>query len=237
MDQARCQLHEGNPMKILSTPPATGETADSYPWTNVYGLARTILAIGTMLTLALHPANVLFSFSTQTSPELTRLIPFTRLGLFQLLAPTHIEEARWLAVASLAVVATGWRPRLTGLLHWYISVSFSASCLLIDGGDQVTSVLATLLLPATLTDPRAWHWQTAPCSRDRPALLRRLAGLVASSALLVIRLQVAVIYFHSAVSKFGTTEWANGTAVYYWFNHPIFGLGGWMKRLAWPALA
>lgn len=35
---------------------------------------------------------------------------------------------------------------------------------------------------------------------------------------------MAVIYFHAAVGKFAHSEWANGTALYYWLNHSFFGM-------------
>lgn len=40
----------------------------------------------------------------------------------------------------------------------------------------------------------------------------------------LIRLQVVLIYFQAAVTKFFVSEWANGTPLYYWWNHSIFGM-------------
>lgn len=203
------------------------------PWSNVYGLARSLLAAGTLLTLAVHDARTLFAPTGQTLEELTAAIPLARASLFFLVP--DLELARWLAIAGLALVVSGWRPRWTGVLHWWISASFAISCVLIDGGDQVTAVLTALLVPATLTDPRPWHWSALPAPSRR--LSGKTAALVAASALLVVRLQVAAIYLHAAVGKLGVTEWVDGTAVYYWFTHPVFGLPAALQPIAMPVLS
>ena len=133
----------------------------------------------------------------------------TNISLFCLVEPGYLNLARWLAVALLFVVASGWRPRLTGIVHWWISYSFVSSIPLVDGGDQVAAILALLLIPITLTDHRAWH--------------------VALSCFLVIRVQVAGIYFHAAVGKLAVEEWADGTAMYYWLLDPLFGVSPWIE--------
>lgn len=203
------------------------------PWSNVHGLARTLLAAGTLLTLTVHDARTLFAPTGRTLEELTASIPLARASLFFLVP--DLELARWLAIAGLALVASGWRPRWTGALHWWISASFAISCVLIDGGDQVTAVLTALLVPVTLTDPRRWHWSATPAEPRR--LSGKTAALVASSALLVTRLQVAAIYLHAAVGKMAVTEWVDGTAIYYWFTHPVFGLPATLQPLAMPILS
>jgi hypothetical protein len=48
------------------------------------------------------------------------------------------------------------------------------------------------------------------------------------------RLQVAGIYLHAAAGKFQHEEWANGTAIYYWFTHPLIGARGWVLALVGP---
>lgn len=232
-----------------------GARAHEAPWTNVYGLARTLLALGTLSTLASNDPDVLFRPLGTGLEEAAELVPLVRLSLFSVLAGGRLGLARVVAVFSLLLVASGWRPRLTGILHWWVSFSFAASCVVVDGGDQVTAVLALLLLPVTLTDPRPWHWSPAPAGRagagrdagrggppESGAGARRasagggVAAAIARSALAVARLQVAVIYLTAAVSKLGVAEWRNGTAVYYWFLHPVFGVSGWRRDLLEPLL-
>jgi antimicrobial peptide system SdpB family protein len=52
----------------------------------------------------------------------------------------------------------------------------------------------------------------------------------------VIRLQVAVVYLHASVGKMKVEEWTNGTAVYYWFLHPVFGAADWLRPVLVPLL-
>jgi antimicrobial peptide system SdpB family protein len=204
-------------------------TLSSNPWTNVYGCARTLLALGTVGTLLANPPAVLFRPAAGL-PEVPFCSGPPAIGVFCVLGDQHLEVARWLSIALLLVVASGWRPRLTGVLHWWIAFSLQASAITIDGGDQVTAVLTALLIPVTLTDPRNWHWRISPFPADIGTGTSYLAcRLVALASFVVIRLQVAVIYFHAAVGKMSVAEWVDGTALYYWWTDPAFGLRGWLK--------
>jgi sporulation delaying protein B len=196
------------------------------PWTNVYGVARTLLACGTLLTLLFSPVEVLFhpmagrpDFPTCTGPA--------DAGWF-CVADGHLQLARWLAIAALVLVASGWRPRFTGILHWYVAWSVHSNVSLVDGGDQVTTVLTLLMIPLTLTDARKWHWQPMPA----PATARPIAALVAISTVVALRLQVAMVYFHAAIGKLAVDEWVNGTATYYFFSDPMFGTPSWLSWLS-----
>lgn len=203
------------------------------PWTNVYGVARSLLAIGTAATLLFNDSTILF----RPASGITQTIiceNLARVGLFCLL-PAHLEVARWAAVLILLVVASGWRPRVTGLLHCWVAYSLQTSAITLDGGDQVTAVLTLLLLPVTLTDSRRWHWTTPPERVDAPLTLKAiLPRLCALFALVVIRIQVSGIYLHAAVSKMSIDEWIDGTVLYYWFTDPLVGLPGWLSPLLLP---
>jgi len=201
------------------------------PWTNVYGLARTLLALGTALTLTFSHSTSLFR-PTVGIPEAPVCHDLSRGSLFCMVPSDQLEVGRWIAVLLLLVVASGWRPRLTGILHWWLSFSLVTTAVLVDGGDQVTSILTLLLIPVTLTDPRRWHWQPAAAATGASERGR----LVALSALWMIRIQMAGIYFHASIGKFPVQEWADGTAVYYWFTDPSFGLTAWLRPLGLPLL-
>lgn len=187
----------------------------SNPWTNVYGLARTLLAAGTVATLAFNHSTTLFRRLDGVSGG-PMCFGISRIGLF-CVGSHHLEISRWIAIAILLVVASGWYPRFTGPLHWWVSFSLATSSAVVDGGDQVSTVLTLLLLPVTQTDPRKWHWQNG--DHQTP----HWKSLMALFALLAIRVQVAGIYFHAATAKLGVQEWADGTALYYWFINPDFG--------------
>jgi antimicrobial peptide system SdpB family protein len=201
------------------------------PWTNVYGLARTLLALGTLLTLACNSSTTLFirgSGMIFDPPAAEHFIQ--KMGFFLIFGRDHLELARWVGVGLLALVASGWYPKFTGIIHWWISSSLQISGTLVDGGDQITANLTLLLLPMTLTDPRRSHWD---CAEVKDFLLsKRLRLFVALISYVVIRVQVAGIYFHASVAKFAVEEWVDGTAIYYWAIHPTFGFPGWVKPLA-----
>ncbi len=193
------------------------------PWTNVYGVARSLLATGTALTLLFNKSDILFRPAAGL-PNCPTCLSVTKIGIFCLANP-HLEVARWASIVILLIVASGWRPRYTALFHWWISFSLQTSAIILDGGDQVTAVLTLFLLPIALTDNRRWHWQRAP-SNDRP-----IQSAVALVSLVAIRLEVAIIYFDAAVAKVGVPEWMDGTVLYYWFIHPVFGLPNWMAPM------
>ncbi len=211
------------------------ERASRNPWTNVYGLGRTLLALGTAGTLAFSPVEAIFTVAVGV-PVAPVCVGITQISLFCLF-PNLLEITKWIAVILLSLVASGWRPRITGIFHWWVSFSLIASGVVIDGGDHITAVLTLILIPVTLTDSRRWHWQTM--DQDFvPSRLWEISGrLLALSALLVARIQVAGIYFHSGISKLFEEEWADGTALFYWFTDTTFGAPAWLAPLIWPIVS
>lgn len=195
------------------------------PWTNVYGLSRTLLAGGTLLTLLCNDTATLFR-PASGALDVPQCGGLHRLGAFCWVGG-QLEWARWAMALILLVVASGWRPRLTGALHWWICFSLNANAMIVDGGDQVAAVLTFLLLPVTLTDPRKWHWQAGAQTTDTGDAGRIFARV----GLAAIRVQVSAIYFHAAVAKLAVAEWANGTAVYYWLSDPLFGAAEWLRPM------
>lgn len=181
------------------------------PFTNVYGVSRTLLALATAMTLAFNPAYVLFT-PVSGVYEVPRCdTGIVAISMYCLVSPSRLELVRWLGVVILLVVASGWRPRFTALPHCWIAFSLFSSSTTFDGGDQITLVLTVLLLPVALMDPRRWHWQS-----PAQAKVGAWGTLLAWSALFMIRVQVAAVYFVSGIAKLGQEDWANGTAMYYW---------------------
>jgi antimicrobial peptide system SdpB family protein len=181
------------------------------PWTDIYGLSRSLLAGASACTLAFNPTSVLFTPAVGA----TR-VPICEhgqwdLSFFCIVQSDQLELARWLSVLLLAITASGLLPRLTALPHLWVSYSIFSSVTVRDGGDQVTLVLASLLFPVALLDPRQSHWSTV-AHGWRP----KWVVLLAWSCFALIRLQVAGIYFVAGVAKLAQPEWANGTAMYYW---------------------
>jgi antimicrobial peptide system SdpB family protein len=195
------------------------------PWGSGLGLARTVLALATMGTLAATPPAVLMSpLVGGTKPPVC--IGISTASIWCQLPQGHFELARWLSIAILAVAASGWRPRLTGIPHWWVAWSLFASASITDGGDQATAVLTLLLIPVTLGDPRRWHWSAAD-----PAAGGSLARLVSGTALVLIKVQMAGLYLDAGLAKIGVVDWANGTAMFYWFHSVVFGPPPWLTPL------
>jgi antimicrobial peptide system SdpB family protein len=160
-----------------------------------------------------------------------------RASLFCVVPPSGVSAVRWIAVAVLVIVASGWRPRLTCVPHWWIAFSVGSSIAVEDGGDQITVVLALLLVPIALGDPRTWVWRARP--EHEPERRRRgedVWRLVALSALVAVRVQVAMLYFQSSTAKLGVPGWQNGTAVYYFLNNSVVGAPGWLRLIVEPFL-
>ncbi|HEX5759115.1 MAG TPA: sporulation-delaying protein SdpB family protein [Thermoanaerobaculia bacterium] len=208
-----------------------GNGVVSCPWTNGYGLGRSLLATSTLVTLLAHDPVILFRPLGIGVADLATTLPLVELSLFSLLSE-HLVLAKWIAIGVLLVVVSGWRPRVTGVLHWWVSYSFTTSCVIVEGGDQVVSVLALLLIPVTLTDPRRSHWSACSLPLQGESFRRMLAV----SVLWAVRLQVSAIYFFAFLGKSRVDEWANGTAIYYWSVHPLFGASGVVRDGLEPIL-
>ncbi|HZM78803.1 MAG TPA: sporulation-delaying protein SdpB family protein [Candidatus Limnocylindrales bacterium] len=194
-------------------------------WGSGLGLARTLLAAGTLGTLVFTDPGVLMSrLANGVVPPTCGDI--NQAGIW-CLAP-NLALGRWISVAVLLIVASGWRPRLTAIPHWYVSWSLIANATVQDGGDQITSVLTLLLIPLCLTDSRRWHWSPSTSDPEAEPDTRRTVGRI---ALLLIQIQVAAIYLHASIAKMGVPEWADGTAMYYWSRHPTFGAPSWLRPL------
>lgn len=209
-------------------------TSATNPWTNVYGLARTLMASSLLLTLLFNGPQTLFHPAIGLG-EGAICTPGTASALGYYCMFDSLEVARWVAIVLLAVIASGWRPRLTGIVHWWLTASVMWNAVLADGGEQVGTVLLLLLIPVTLTDPRKWHWQSLP-QADEPGDALLAQRLVAMCSLVLVRIQMAVLYFHASAGKFKVDEWADGTVLYYWFTHPTYGLTEFRKELLWPII-
>lgn len=204
-------------------------TSIPLPWTNVYGLSRTLIALGTAATLAFSSTATLFR-PVATVGDHPTCRGIDAAGAFCLVPRAHIGWMQAACVLVLLLVASGWRPRLTALPHAYIAFSVFTSISIGDGGDQAATVLTLLLVVPALGDRRRWHWQTAEESDTR----RTAWALAGTSALVVVRLQMSFIYFQAAVAKFPHAEWADGTGMWYWTNSLAFGASGWLQPLLRP---
>lgn len=193
------------------------------PWTNVYGLGRSLMALGTLAVMLANDPRIFVDHGTIGS--IRACSGLATLSLF-CHTPAHGNEwARALAIVILLAAASGWRPRLTSIPYWWITFSVATSIIVEDGGDQAATILALLLIPVALGDKRRWVW-TAP---ESPKTDASMQGIVATAAMLAIRVQVSAIYFQAFTAKLAVPEWRNGTAVYYYLHNPIVGVPAWLR--------
>ena len=132
--------------KILKT------IKNSKPWTNVYGLSRTLIALSLLITFIFNDIYNLF----RPVAGLTEypVCSNYEISVFCLLPAEYLPLTKWLVIILLIVIASGWRPRYTGILHFWIASSFQNTAATLDGGEQVATVLTLLLVPLTILDNR-----------------------------------------------------------------------------------
>lgn len=203
------------------------------PWTNVYGFARSILALGTILTLMFNNSETLFPTSISEAESMQyETLYVLRINFFYIFRNFQ-EIGRVVAIILLFTVIVGYWPKITGILHFWISLSFSSYCSIIEGGDQITSVLCFLLLPICVTEPRKSHWHKPVIIETAGSDFRKLFAL---SSFLFIRIQASLIYMHAATAKFNVREWIDGTATWYWFQDPTFGMNRYIMQIMEPVM-
>lgn len=195
--------------------------AAANPFTWVYGLARTVLALGGLITFLCSSTQTLFD---RTLFGKLSLLPFfERINLFFLFGFDHLQYAQGLAVVILLLVVSGVAPRITGILHWWVAFSFQQAGTILEGGDQITAILTLLLIPIALCDNRKNHW-AAPI--PGASLYRNFIGNIFFTGIAV---QMSILYFHAAVEKlYKSPEWLDGTAIYYFSKDPVFGFPQWI---------
>ncbi|TCP61545.1 sporulation-delaying protein SdpB family protein [Baia soyae] len=207
----------------------------SNPWTNVYGFARSLLAIAMAITLVFNEAQIFFRpvAGADVYPNCSG-----NISIFCMVPNDYfsLNFVKWIVFILLLVIASGWRPNVTGIIHWWIAYSMQVSAVTIDGGEQVAAVLTLLLIPITLTDHRTWHWQKAKDHADLYSNKFVYFRIIALCSLIAIRVQVAIIYFHSSIAKMYEPTWIDGTAVYYFLQDPMLGMNSFFLQLVKPIL-
>jgi antimicrobial peptide system SdpB family protein len=208
-------------------------TARPFPrwWSWNVALARTILALGGLGTLLFS------SVDTLIRPAAGADYPYCQgassLSAWCFLPTPALPWVRFATILILALVASGWRPRVTAIPLWYVLFSNQASLTTIDGGDQIAAVLALFLIPASLVDDRRWHWSPPP---PEPEPKETYTGAALALVFWALKFQVAFIYLNACLSKLSVPEWIDGTAVYYWLRDPMFGPAGGLRALTDAAM-
>lgn len=182
------------------------------PWSNMYGAARSFMALSLLLTLLFTDSGYIF-ISDEIQAENNIFIDINFFYIFG-----NMIVAKYLSIVILVCIIIGYLPQITGILHWWLCISFLFVSPVIEGGDQLNTIITFLLIPITITDNRKNHWNIQ-IANNRPKI-KILAWLF----YFLISLQVAIMYFQAGIAKLDVEEWVNGTAVYYWATHNIFGV-------------
>lgn len=190
-------------------------------WSPLVGLVRTLTAVGTLITLCFTSTDALFR-PVAGQGEYPQCASVNSLGIF-CLGNDQLSLMKFICILALLLVISGFLPQVTGVLHFWVAFSVNNAIAIPDGGDQIASNIALLLIPLTLTDPRVSHWQRTRVPRWG-AEFRMGIG---TATLVALKAQIVVLYFYSATGKMYQQEWAEGSVMYYVFNGP-FGPSGLM---------
>ncbi|HEY8959122.1 sporulation-delaying protein SdpB family protein [Chitinophaga sp.] len=193
--------------------------------TNTLGLGRSVLAMGNLLTLVFSSYYVLFP-EYHFDKIKSGIRGIEKINLFLLFDYAYISIPYYISVATLLLVIIGLYPRITCILHAWVAYSIYNTLLIIEGGDQITAILTLLLIPICLIDSRVNHWKNN-ATHNAPYFFKYFAYV----ALIFIHFQMALLYLDAGIEKLKVPEWTEGTAVYYWFNHNIFGAPHWIRSM------
>lgn len=187
------------------------------PFSSSLAIARSLLALSSLLTVLLTPSETLFLRSPDNPDGVVCDALAAQWSLF-CAAGGATPLTVLLVIAVTVSVLTGYFPAVTAIPHWWVAWSLNISSPIRDGGDQVAAVLSLLLIPLLLLDRRRNHW-----AADRRWGSRSWATHgTAWAALVLVWIQAAVLYANAAIAKFAVAEWANGTALWYWIQEPSF---------------
>ncbi|MDR0266569.1 sporulation-delaying protein SdpB family protein [Paenibacillus sp.] len=201
------------------------------PWTNVYGFARSLIALVTLTLFLFNNTWTIFR-PLAGVPEFPKCSVYP-ISAFCILPSDYLPLTKWIVIVLLAVIVSGWRPRYTGIIHWWIASSLQNTGSTLDGGEQVATAITLLLIPITLLDTRKWHWQAPQFSNLRWG---QHSSVIAFVFLFAIKVQMAVIYFNAGIARLKNPEWIDGSAVYYYFNSAMLGFNVTMLSLFKPLL-
>jgi antimicrobial peptide system SdpB family protein len=186
-------------------------------FTNVYGLARSLMALGTLATLLLTDPHSYFNdMFFKIGPPSGTIFP----NFFYLFGQENLYVAVGVASLILLWVISGYLPQITGILHAWIIYSFFTGSIIIEGGDQISQIIAILLIPITLFDKRINHWSNKDFFLyERPKAI----AYFCYSTIVIIQVQMSILYLFAGADKLHVNEWVEGSAFYYWFNNRPFG--------------
>lgn len=188
-------------------------------------VARSVLALSTVVVLAVNDASVLLHDPSSPGLRPSNCTGLAALGAFCLAEPSSADVVRWLLVLLCLPTLVGAVPGLAAPLHAYAAFTLASNTVGIEGGDYLTASVTAVLALVCATDWRAFGWR--PRSSGIPALRH-----IPSQVLLVtLKVQLAYVYLEAAVVKQTHPIWADGSALWFWLQQPNFGARAEIRSL------
>ena len=175
-------------------------------------ICKSLLAFSTLI-------NLLFNSTETLNITLKKNLSINDVeyySIFQFF--NNLLFSKVLSIIILIVVIVGYFPKIMCLFHWWVSISIMLSSTMVEGGEQINSIITLFLIPISLFDNRKNHWI------NELRVNNFYKNCVSFTFIVIIKLQIFTIYFFASVGKFKSTEWVNGTALYYWVNDNVFGI-------------
>ncbi len=186
---------------------------------------RSILAAGLLGTLIFSSAEHLFVVVNGKISNTIRFNNLENLNLIEILFNYGIElfYIKIILILLLLLIISGYFPKITSILHFWIASSFFSGATFVDGGDQIHQNLSLLLVPICFLDKRHNQWE----ENKNISSSNKIFGI---AAIFLIKLQMSIIYLHAAFGKTSIKEWTDGTAMYYWINNTFFGAPSYLSE-------
>lgn len=195
---------------------------------NIYGksysIARLLLSLSTFVTIALNDEQRLFNISFVEHPNI-KAIFLARYSIFSLCYPDNLFLAKIISCSILLFIMLGFLPRITSLFQWWLSFSVYASAYITEGGDQINMILSFLIIPICMFDNRINFWKIY-----NPSTTNKInQKITIYIAIVIIKFQIAILYFISGFSKIYSDQWREGTALYYWVGNNDIGFNKFIE--------
>lgn len=183
-------------------------------------LARALLALSTLITLLWTSDSSLFRILIGAD-DVIACDGVLAFGSYCALPNRPL--ASLIGVLVCVWVVSGVLPRWSALPQAWIAFSVDSAVSISEGGDQINHNLSLILGLLALLDSRKMGWSLPQTGAARhvpaPAVLQSIDRVLIVIALV----QIAFVYFHSAVGKMIVPEWSEGSAVYYILNGQFGG--------------
>ncbi|PWK80676.1 antimicrobial peptide system SdpB family protein [Lentzea atacamensis] len=194
-------------------------------------IGRCVLALSQLVTLVFTTPSALFHV-TDVSPGGLTCGGLRSVSLWCVTSvfDDGLAIGKVLAITVLLVVLSGYRPKITSVMHWYVAFSMATAMPDPDGADYVLQVTTMLMVPLCLGDDRTWQWGSV--RRPLPGVWRGAAF----AARIALQMQLCAVYLGAVVTKLMDPLWQQGSALLAVAYHPYAGFPRALLELLEPLL-